>query len=71
MVPGPKSSAPKVRLSCQMCQQRKVKCDKLSPCAQCQRLGLNCVPVERARLPRGRSQRAVVQPPVPDSDLEG
>lgn len=63
-------TAPKVRLSCQTCQQRKVKCNKLSPCSQCQRLGLDCVPVERARLPRGRSQRPAAQPPASNPDVE-
>ncbi|KAJ5959535.1 uncharacterized protein N7479_006685 [Penicillium vulpinum] len=52
-----RSSAPRVRLTCEACRQRKVKCDKSSPCASCQRLGLVCVSVERARLPRGRTRR--------------
>ncbi|CAG8877567.1 unnamed protein product [Penicillium nalgiovense] len=51
-----RSSAPRVRLTCEACRQRKVKCDKLSPCTSCERLGLVCVPVERARLPRGRTR---------------
>lgn len=50
-------SAPRVRLSCEACRQRKVRCDKLSPCTSCVRLGFVCVPVERARLPRGRTRR--------------
>ncbi|KAF3029125.1 hypothetical protein E8E15_011096 [Penicillium rubens] len=52
-----RSSAPRVRLTCEACRQRKVKCDKLSPCTSCERLGLVCVPVERARLPRGRTRK--------------
>ena len=52
-----RSSAPRVRLTCEACRQRKVKCDKLSPCTSCQRLGLVCVSVERARLPRGRTRK--------------
>lgn len=55
--PQSRSSAPRVRLSCEACRQRKVKCDKLSPCTSCVRLGFQCVPVERARLPRGRTSR--------------
>ncbi|KAJ5662055.1 uncharacterized protein N7477_009671 [Penicillium maclennaniae] len=55
--PQSRSSAPRVRLSCEACRQRKVKCDKLSPCTSCVRLGFQCVPVERARLPRGRTRR--------------
>lgn len=50
-------SAPRVRLTCEACRQRKVKCDKLDPCTSCQRLNLVCVPVERARLPRGRTRK--------------
>lgn len=50
-------SAPRVRLTCEACRQRKVKCDKLNPCSSCQRLNLVCVPVERARLPRGRTRK--------------
>ncbi|KAJ5835730.1 Transcription factor [Penicillium robsamsonii] len=53
-----RSSAPRVRLTCEACRQRKVKCDKSSPCTSCQRLGLVCVPVERARLPRGRTRKS-------------
>lgn len=53
----PRSSAPRVRLSCESCRQRKVRCDKLSPCTSCVRLGFVCVPVERARLPRGRTRK--------------
>jgi hypothetical protein len=55
--PQSRSSAPRVRLSCEACRQRKVKCDKLSPCTSCVRLGFQCIPVERARLPRGRTRR--------------
>lgn len=35
------------QLSCELCRERKVKCDKLSPCT-------NCIPVRRKRLPRCR-----------------
>ncbi|OTB18024.1 hypothetical protein K445DRAFT_315779 [Daldinia sp. EC12] len=31
-------------LSCVLCQQRKVKCDKIFPCANCVRLRAQCVP---------------------------
>ncbi|KAE8340076.1 hypothetical protein BDV24DRAFT_175711 [Aspergillus arachidicola] len=57
-LPQSVTSTPRVRLSCELCRQRKVKCDKLNPCTNCQRFGATCVPVERARLPRGRSGRA-------------
>lgn len=45
----------KVKLSCERCQQRKVKCDKDSPCGACRRAGLDCTAVHRQRLPRGRN----------------
>lgn len=64
-----RSSAPKVRLSCEACRQRKVKCDKLSPCTSCVRLGFVCVPVERARLPRGRTRRPPERAPNTDKEL--
>ncbi|KAJ5899478.1 hypothetical protein N7495_004222 [Penicillium taxi] len=65
----PRSSAPRVRLSCEACRQRKVKCDKLSPCTSCQRLGFVCVPVERARLPRGRTRRTTERATNTDKEL--
>ncbi|KAJ5093866.1 hypothetical protein N7456_009727 [Penicillium angulare] len=62
-------TAPRVRLSCEACRQRKVKCDKLSPCTSCQRLGFVCVPVERARLPRGRTRKAPERAGHSDKEL--
>jgi hypothetical protein len=62
-------SAPRVRLTCEACRQRKVKCDKLSPCSSCQKLGLVCVPVERARLPRGRTRKAAERTAGSDKEL--
>ncbi|KAI9926865.1 hypothetical protein ASPWEDRAFT_72871 [Aspergillus wentii DTO 134E9] len=67
---GSKAPTPSVRLSCEMCRQRKVKCDKLSPCTNCQRFGAICVPVERARLPRGRSGRPATGTAERSSDLD-
>ncbi|KAJ5168720.1 uncharacterized protein N7482_004314 [Penicillium canariense] len=64
-----RSSAPRVRLSCEACRQRKVKCDKLSPCTSCVRLGFVCVPVERARLPRGRTRTAPERAHGSDKEL--
>ncbi|KAJ5089967.1 hypothetical protein N7532_008651 [Penicillium argentinense] len=64
-----RSSAPRVRLSCEACRQRKVKCDKLSPCTSCVRLGFVCVPVERARLPRGRTRKPPERAASSDKEL--
>lgn len=41
-------------LTCEFCRRRKIKCDKLSPCSNCQKAGVHCEPVRRKRLPRGR-----------------
>lgn len=41
-------------LSCELCSKRKIRCDKRQPCAACVKAGKECVPVVRARLPRGR-----------------
>lgn len=54
------------RLSCERCTKRKVKCDRLIPCTNCRNSGILCIPVERRRLPRGRSRRSVnLSSPVP------
>ena len=45
---------PKVSLSCRQCQQRKKRCDKNQPCQSCTQYGIECIPISRARLPRGR-----------------
>jgi hypothetical protein len=42
------------QLSCELCRDRKVKCDKLDPCSNCESAGVTCVPIYRHRLPRGR-----------------
>jgi hypothetical protein len=49
--------ASKVRLTCDRCSKRKIKCDKLLPCTNCRRSAVQCLPTERRRLPRGRSRR--------------
>lgn len=44
-----------VPLSCQLCRKRKIKCDKQHPCSNCVTAQKECIPVVRARLPRGRN----------------
>ncbi|KAL2838538.1 hypothetical protein BJY01DRAFT_250912 [Aspergillus pseudoustus] len=51
------SLGPNAQLTCETCKRRKVKCDKLQPCTTCRKANLHCVPVQRARLPRGRSAK--------------
>ncbi|KAL2855957.1 hypothetical protein BJY01DRAFT_186605 [Aspergillus pseudoustus] len=63
-------------LSCQLCRERKVKCDKVDPCTNCVSAGVVCVPIQRQRLPRGihvrRSRRVspVASPSEPVSAME-
>ncbi|KAG5936353.1 hypothetical protein E4U53_000248 [Claviceps sorghi] len=45
------------QLSCALCRDRKLKCDKLDPCTNCTSSGVTCMPVYRPRLPRGRHAR--------------
>ena len=55
--PGPDRAAGKSQrvLACQLCQQRKVKCDRKFPCANCTRGGTPCVPA--TLVPRQRRRR--------------
>lgn len=48
-------------LACVLCQQRKVKCDRRFPCANCTKAGAQCVPA--ALIPRQRRRR------FPERDL--
>jgi hypothetical protein len=50
--PPPK---PQRVLACVLCQQRKVKCDRKFPCANCLRSHTQCVPA--IQLPRSRRRR--------------
>ncbi|KAF5027602.1 hypothetical protein F66182_272 [Fusarium sp. NRRL 66182] len=45
------ASATKLR-SCVVCRSRKVRCDKLSPCSNCQRANIPCVVQSNDRPPR-------------------
>jgi hypothetical protein len=40
--------------SCNLCRKRKIKCDRVNPCANCQRSSMKCVFSAPSRLPRGR-----------------
>ena len=46
---------PKNQSSCELCQRRKVRCDKGNPCSTCRRAGVKCEVSTRRRLPRGRN----------------
>lgn len=53
-LPATDKPTPGARLSCELCSQRKKRCDKLNPCSYCQLQGAVCKPVVRPRLPRGK-----------------
>ena len=55
--PPPPPPAKLPQLSCELCHERKVKCDKQQPCTNCHHAGVDCTPVHRKRLPRGRHVR--------------
>ena len=61
---SPSSSAehtiigPRRRYACQMCQQRKVKCDRQAACMNCQKGGVRCVYKEPAPPKRGKRRPA-------------
>ncbi|OAA65545.1 Transcription factor [Niveomyces insectorum RCEF 264] len=57
-LPGNRTTIP--QLNCELCRERKVKCDKLEPCTTCMSAGVACVPVHRLRRPRGRHVRRSV-----------
>ncbi|THX24809.1 hypothetical protein D6D12_07368 [Aureobasidium pullulans] len=48
------------QLSCELCRERKVKCDKLDPCTGCIIAGVSCKTIYRDRLPRGRHARKFI-----------
>ena len=51
----PKDPSTKGQSSCELCQRRKVRCDKGNPCSTCRRAGVKCEVPNRQRLPRGRN----------------
>jgi Fungal Zn(2)-Cys(6) binuclear cluster domain len=59
--PSSQSSKPQRVLACVLCQQRKVKCDRRFPCANCIKSRAQCVPATLA--PRRRRRR------FPERDL--
>lgn len=56
-------SKPQRVLACVLCQQRKVKCDRKSPCANCVRSEVECVQGHLAQRPRRRRfpERALLE----------
>lgn len=52
--PSPQTSKPQRVLACMLCQQRKVKCDRKFPCANCVKSRTQCVPATLAQRRRRR-----------------
>jgi hypothetical protein len=52
--PPPPTSRPQRVLACVLCQQRKVKCDRKFPCANCIKSRTQCVPATLATRRRRR-----------------
>ena len=52
---SPTETNHKTQSSCELCQRRKVRCDKGNPCSTCRRAGVKCEVSIRRRLPRGRN----------------
>ncbi|KAF2482430.1 hypothetical protein BDY17DRAFT_251388 [Neohortaea acidophila] len=48
-----------IRLACQACQRKKIKCDRNFPCTQCVRSNLHCVASSRKPRARHSGKRAV------------
>jgi hypothetical protein len=53
--PAAPTTKPQRVLSCVLCSQRKVKCDRKSPCTNCVKAGAQCV--SAASVPRQRRRR--------------
>jgi len=48
-----------IRLACQACQRKKIKCDRNFPCGQCGRSNLQCTPSTRKPRARHAGKRAI------------
>ncbi|KAK4502076.1 hypothetical protein PRZ48_007887 [Zasmidium cellare] len=69
-----KEQEPPPQLSCELCREKKMKCDKQDPCGNCKTSGAECKTVFRHRLPRGRHVRAAGDrstSPTQDISLDG
>ena len=65
--PGPRLNP----RSCVTCRKRKVRCDKLDPCTNCQKAGIECVFPQPGRAPRRSKKPADVELLARLSRLEG
>lgn len=49
-----------IRLACQACQRKKIKCDRTFPCGQCTKSTLTCIPSSRKQRTRAAHGRRIV-----------
>ncbi|KAK1573322.1 fungal-specific transcription factor domain-containing protein [Colletotrichum navitas] len=54
----PAADTPRAVLACVFCHQRKIKCDRKSPCANCVKADQPCIPSKRAPSGSGRRRFA-------------
>ena len=67
--PLPRAPPPKAP-SCVVCRQRKVRCDRESPCSNCRRANIKCIFPSSERPPRWarRLERLTKNAPAPKAD---
>ena len=59
---SPRASTPQQRiLACVLCQQRKVKCDRRSPCKNCVRTGAQCIAADARQRRRRFPERELLE----------
>lgn len=56
---SPPADPQHIRLACQACQRKKIKCDRTFPCGQCTKSSLTCVLSARKQRVRHGAKRAV------------
>src|SRR2546421_4861879 len=48
----------RVQIACSFCRQRKIRCDGITPCGNCQKYSTNCVKVKLERPSRGTKKNS-------------
>nr|CAG8521595.1 14346_t:CDS:2 [Entrophospora candida] len=58
----------RVQIACSFCRQRKIRCDGITPCGNCQKYSTNCVKVKLERPSRGAKKNSNNAKNCNDSD---
>ncbi|CAH1763475.1 2961_t:CDS:10 [Entrophospora sp. SA101] len=58
----------RVQIACSFCRQRKIRCDGITPCGNCQKYSTNCVKVKLERPSRGAKKNSNNTKNCNDSD---